>query len=46
MQPLRKVGFTSEKGEVHMRHTIAKGVWGACLPGKKIIFGKNIVHFL
>ena len=39
-------GFTLSKVGVHIRHIITKGGQGACPPGKKLIFGKNRVHFL
>ena len=39
IQLLSKVG-------VHIRHTITRGVGGHAPPGKKLSFGKNIVHFL
>ena len=39
-------GFTSSKVGVHIRHIITKGVGGMPPPGKKLIFGKNRVHFL
>ena len=39
IQLLSKVG-------VHIRHTITRGVGGHAPSGKKLIFGKNTVHFL
>ena len=39
IQLLSKVG-------VHIRHTITRGVRGHAPQQEKLIFGKNIVHFL
>ena len=41
-----RIQLVSKVG-VHIRHTMTRGVGGHALPpGKKLIFGKNIVHFL
>ena len=54
IQPISKVGvhirvrgvyITVRGGGVHIKLTITRGS-GACPPGKKLIFGKNRVHFL